>query len=60
MRSDFVTDDSRPNILFIRKAEMLFGRHIAEHRRSVPSNLSGAYGTGYVIVAGRDVGNKRF
>ena len=58
MRGDFVTDDSRTNILFIRKAEVLFGCHIAQHRRSIPPDLGSAYCTGDVIVTGCDIGNK--
>jgi hypothetical protein len=59
MRGDFVTDDSRTNILFIWKAKVFFCCHVAEHRRSVPSNLSGAYCAGDVIVAGAMLVNQR-
>jgi len=59
MRCDFVSDDARTNILFIRKTKVFFGSYIAEHRSTVPSNLGRTNRARDVIVAGGDVGDER-
>ena len=38
---------------------MLLGRHVAEHRRAVPTDHGGAYARGDVIVTRRNVGGER-
>ena len=38
---------------------MFFRRDIAQHRRSVPSNLSGAYRAGDVVITRSDIGDER-
>src|SRR5258705_7174889 len=59
VRRYFVTDDARPDILFIGKAKVLFGSYVAEHRSSVPTDLCRADRAGDVIVTGSDVGHER-
>src|SRR5260370_30340605 len=59
MRGNFVTDDARTNILFIRKTKVFFGSDIAEHGCPVPSNLSSTDRARDVIVAGGDIGDER-
>src|SRR5260370_30966622 len=58
MRCDFVTDDARTNILFIRKTKVFFGSDIAEHGCPVPSNLSSTDRARDVVVARSDVGDE--
>src|ERR1700722_9249668 len=59
MRGDFVADDARPDILFIRQTKAFFGGYIAEHRCSEPPDLRRSYRAGDVVVARRDVGDER-
>src|SRR5260370_1757895 len=59
MRGDFVTDDARTDIFFVRKAKVFFGGYVAEHRSSVPTDLCRADRAGDVIVPGSDVGHER-
>jgi hypothetical protein len=58
MRRDFITDDSGKNILFVRKSEVFFRGYIAEHRRSVPPDLSSSDRAGDVVITRSDIGDE--
>ncbi len=59
MRGDLVRDHAVLHVLLVRQTEVLFGRHVTEHRRAVPADHRSADRARDVIVAGRDVGNER-
>ena len=59
VRGDLVRDHAVLDVVLVRQAEMLFGRHVAEHRRAVPADHRRADGAGDVVVSGRDVGHER-
>ncbi len=56
---DLVGDDAVLDVFLIRQSEMLFRRHVTEHRRAVPADHRRADGTGNMIVARRDIGGQR-
>ena len=56
---DLVGDDAFLDVVPVGQAEMLLGRHIAQHRRTVPANHGSADARGNVIVSRRDVGGER-
>src|ERR1044072_8064513 len=58
VRRQLVSDDAVLYVLLVRKSEMLFWCHIAEHRRSKPTDHRRANGRRDVIVTGSDVGRQ--
>src|ERR1044072_7997658 len=59
VRGEAIGDDSVLHVLLVRKAEVLFGRDVAEHGRAEPADHRRADGRGDVVVAGRDVRDER-
>ena len=56
---DLVGDDPLPHVVGVGQAEVLLGRHVAEHGRAVLGRHRGADGARDVVVAGGDVGDER-
>ena len=59
VRRNFVGDYTLLYVFRIGQAKMLFGRHITEHGRSVPSDHGGADGAGDVVITRRDIDHER-
>src|SRR3954469_6692759 len=59
VRRDLVGDDAVLHVLLVRQAEVLLGRHVAQHGGTVPAYHRRADGARDVVVAGRDVGGER-
>ena len=56
MRREFVGDDAFLDVVFVRQSEMLFRRHVAEHRAAEPADHRRADARRDVVVTRRDVG----
>ena len=56
---DLVGDDTNLHVVAVGQAEMLLGRHVAEHRRAEPADHGGPDARGDVVVARRNVGDER-
>src|SRR5690606_40668859 len=54
-----VRDDAFLDVVLVGQAQVLLGRHVAEHGRAVPADLRGADARGDVVVARSDVGGQR-
>ena len=52
---NFVGNQALLNVFFIRQAEVLFWRHVAEHRAAEPADHGGANSRGEMVVARRDI-----
>ncbi len=58
VRRDLVGDDAVFHVLLVRQAQVLLGRHVAEHRRAEPSDHGRADRRRDVVVARRDIGHE--
>ena len=56
---DLVGDHPLLDVLVLGQAQVLLGRHVAEHRRAAPAGQRRADGAGDVVVARGDVGHQR-
>src|SRR3989441_7844869 len=56
---DLVSDNAILHVLLIWQAEMLFGRDIAQHGGSVPTDHGGTDRAGNVVVSGSYIGCQR-
>jgi len=56
---DAIGDQPLLDVVGVRQAEVLLGRHVTEHRRAVPADDRRADRRGDVVVARRDVGHER-
>src|SRR5574343_94481 len=56
MGGELVGDDAFLDVILVGQAEVLLGRHVAEHGRTVPADHRGADAAGDVVVARRDFG----
>ena len=52
---NFVGDNPSLNIIFIRQAQVLFGRDVTQHGAAIPAYLRGANAGSDVVVARRDI-----
>ena len=59
MSGDFVGDHTRFHIFTIGEAEVLFRRHVTEHRAAVPADHGRTDAGCNVVIAWRDVGRQR-
>ena len=59
VRSDLVGDAALLDVVLLGKAQVLLGRHVAEHAGTVVAGGSGADAAGDVVVAREDVGDER-
>ena len=59
MSGDLVRDHPRPNVVDVRKAQVLFRRDVAEHRNPVVGRERSADGTGDVVVPRPNVADER-
>src|SRR6266849_3915503 len=59
MRRDLIRHDAVLDVVLVRQSEVLLGRHVAQHRRTVPTDHRRSDRAGDVIVTGRDVGRER-
>ncbi len=58
-RRDLVGDQALFDVVFVRQAEVLLGRHIAKHGTAEPADHRRADGGSDVVVAWRDIGYQR-
>ena len=59
MGSELVRDEPCLHIVFVRKSEVLFGRHVTEHGAAKPTNHCSTNAAGDVVVARSDVCGER-
>src|SRR3954469_23619848 len=59
MGCNFVTDNARSNILFVRKTEVLLWSDVAQHRGPIPPDLGSTNCACDVIVTRGDVSDQR-
>ncbi|MPM54526.1 hypothetical protein SDC9_101304 [bioreactor metagenome] len=59
VRGELVGDDAFLDVLLVGQAQVLLGRHVAQHRGAVPADGGRADAAGDVVVARRDVGGQR-
>ena len=59
MGRDLVGDHPLADVLDLGQAQVLLGRHVAEHAGAVPAGQGRADGRGDVVVARGDVGHER-
>jgi len=55
---EFVGDDAGFDVFFVRQAEVLLGRDVAEHGAAIPADHGGADAGGDVVVTGGDIGGE--